>query len=97
MTTNNRKVLVTGATGKQGGSVVRHMLGNGWNLVALTRDPKSKTAKALLESGVEVLQCNMEDASSLAGAFRGKTPGCLLVSSIITSGLFPRLQPEAIR
>ena len=71
MTNNNRKVLVTGATGKQGGSVVRHMLGKGWNLVALTRDPKSNAAKALLEKGVEVVQGDMEDASSLDGAFRG--------------------------
>ena len=71
MTNNNRKVLVTGATGKQGGSVARHMLGKGWNLVALTRDPKSKAAKALLEKGVEVVQGDMEDASSLDGALRG--------------------------
>ena len=71
MASNNRTVLVTGATGKQGGSVARHMLGKGWNLVALTRDPKSKAAKALLEKGVEVVRGDMEDASSLDGALRG--------------------------
>jgi NAD(P)-dependent dehydrogenase (short-subunit alcohol dehydrogenase family) len=69
MTNNDRKVLVTGATGKQGGSLVRHMLGKGWNLVALARDPKSRAAKALLEKGVEVVRGDMEDASSLDGAF----------------------------
>src|SRR5215831_3535028 len=71
MASNNRTVLVTGATGKQGGSVVRHMLGKGWDLKALTRDAKSKAAKALLDKGVEVVQGDMEDASSLDGAFLG--------------------------
>src|SRR6516165_3214519 len=71
MAGNKRKVFITGATGKQGGSAVRHMLGKGWNLLALTRDPKSKAAKALLEKGVEVVQGDMEDASSLDGTLRG--------------------------
>jgi uncharacterized protein YbjT (DUF2867 family) len=31
-----RTVLVTGATGRQGGAVVRHMLPKGWKLRALT-------------------------------------------------------------
>ena len=71
MTANNRKVLVTGATGKQGGSVVRHMLEKGWNLGALTRDPKSKAAKALFEKGVDVVQGDLEDVSSLDSVLRG--------------------------
>lgn len=71
MAGNKRKVLITGATGKQGGSAVRHMLGKGWNLTALTRDPKSKPAEALLEKGVEIVQGDMEDASSLDGCLRG--------------------------
>jgi uncharacterized protein YbjT (DUF2867 family) len=36
MTSNHRAILITGATGKQGGAVVRQMLGRGWNLRALT-------------------------------------------------------------
>jgi uncharacterized protein YbjT (DUF2867 family) len=71
MTNNKRKVLITGATGKQGGSVVRHMLGKGWSLAALTRDPKSRAAQALVQNGVEVVQGDMEDASSLDGCLRG--------------------------
>jgi len=62
MAGNKRKVLITGATGKQGGSAVRHMLGKGWNLTALTRDPKSKVAKALLEKGVEIVHGDLEHA-----------------------------------
>jgi hypothetical protein len=51
MANNNHTVLVTGATGKQGGSVVRHMLGCGSNLRALTRDPSTRAAKAFGRSG----------------------------------------------
>lgn len=71
MASNSRAVLVTGATGKQGGSVVRHMLGKGWKLRALTRDAKSKAAKALNDNGVEVVHGDLEDASSLDGVLRG--------------------------
>ena len=51
MAGNKRKVLITGATGKQGGSAVRHMLGKGWNLTALTRDPKRKAAGGASREG----------------------------------------------
>lgn len=71
MPDNNRKVLITGATGRQGGSVVRHMLTKGWSLRALTRDPNSAGAKALAQRGVELVQGDMEDPSSLEGATRG--------------------------
>lgn len=67
----NRKVLVTGATGRQGGSVVRHMLAKGWNLRALTRDPSTTAAKALAERGVELVKGDLEDPSSLEVATRG--------------------------
>jgi uncharacterized protein YbjT (DUF2867 family) len=50
MANNNRTVLVTGATGKQGGSVVRHMLGRGWDLRALTRDPSTSYPSDRYES-----------------------------------------------
>ena len=50
MANNNHTVLVTGATGKQGGSVVRHMLGRGWDLRALTRDPSTSYPSDRYES-----------------------------------------------
>lgn len=71
MTGNHRTVFVTGATGKQGGSVVRHMLGRGWNLRALTRDPRSRAAKALADQGVDVVQGDLEDPGSFEDALRG--------------------------
>jgi uncharacterized protein YbjT (DUF2867 family) len=71
MSSNHRSVLVTGATGKQGGSAVRHMLGHGWDLRALTRDPNSRAARALADKDVELVRGDMEDAASLDAALRG--------------------------
>ena len=71
MAISDRKVLVTGATGRQGGSVVRHLLASGWDIRALTRDPGTKAARALADRGVEVVKADLEDPASLAGACRG--------------------------
>jgi uncharacterized protein YbjT (DUF2867 family) len=64
-------VLVTGATGRQGGSVIRHMLTRGWRLRALTRKPNERAAKSLAGQGVEVVRGDLEDPSSLESALRG--------------------------
>lgn len=67
----DRRVLVTGATGRQGGAVVRHMLPKGWKLRALTRDPGSHAARALTQQGVEVVQGDLEDVASITRAAAG--------------------------
>jgi uncharacterized protein YbjT (DUF2867 family) len=67
----DKTVLVTGATGRQGGSVVRHMLAKGWRLRALTRDPGSAAAKSLTDRAVEVVRGDLEDSSTLERATRG--------------------------
>jgi uncharacterized protein YbjT (DUF2867 family) len=67
----DRIVLVTGATGRQGGAVIRHLLPKGWKLKALTRNPQSPTAQALTEQGVELVQGDLEDAASIARAAAG--------------------------
>ncbi len=71
MAISDRKVLVTGATGRQGGSVVRHLLASGWDIRALTRDPGTKAARALADRGVELMRADLEDPASLAVACRG--------------------------
>ncbi len=63
-------VLVTGATGRQGG-VVRHMLPKGWKLRALTRNPQSHSAQLLARQGVELFQGDLEDPASVALAATG--------------------------
>src|SRR6266566_7884634 len=67
----DRTILVTGATGRQGGAVVRHMLPKGWKLRALTRNSNSHAAQELARQGVEVVQGDLEDEASLDRASRG--------------------------
>ena len=71
MTNQDRIVLVAGATGRQGGAVVRHMLPKGWRLRALTRNPKSYAARQLAEKGVELAEGDMDDPACLERAARG--------------------------
>jgi len=71
MENTDKTVLVTGATGRQGGAVIRHMLRNEWKLRALTRSPKAPAAQELTRQGVEVVQGDLEDAASLERAARG--------------------------
>jgi len=71
MTDGHNVVLVTGATGRQGGSVVRHMLSQGWNLRALVRNPTADGAKSLTDRGVEVVRGDLEDPASLTNPLRG--------------------------
>jgi len=64
-------VLVTGATGRQGGAVIRRMLPKGWKLRALTRHPGHAAAQDLARQGIEVVQGDLEDPTSLERALRG--------------------------
>src|SRR5438445_13251503 len=64
-------VLVTGATGRQGGTVVRHMLAGGYRLRALTRDPGASAAKSLAEQGVEIVGGDLAEPGSPGSAVGG--------------------------
>jgi uncharacterized protein YbjT (DUF2867 family) len=68
---NNRVVLVTGATGQQGGATARHLLAKGWAVRGLTRNPNSPSAQALAEAGAEVVQGDLGDRASLDRALDG--------------------------
>jgi NAD(P)-dependent dehydrogenase (short-subunit alcohol dehydrogenase family) len=52
--THDRILVVTGATGRQGGAVVRHLLADGWQVRGLTRKPGGKPARRLAGLGAEV-------------------------------------------
>src|SRR5262245_25080598 len=71
MPNSEKTVLVTGATGRQGGAVIRYMLPKGWKLRGLTRNPSSPAAQDLARQGVEVVQGDLEDPASLERAARG--------------------------
>jgi len=68
---DDRIVLVTGATGKQGGATLRHLTGKGFLLRAMTRKPGSDAAKAVAALGAEVVQGDLDDAPSLERALAG--------------------------
>jgi uncharacterized protein YbjT (DUF2867 family) len=66
-----RTIVVTGATGLQGGAVARRLLQEGWRVRGLTRNPASEQARALAALGVEVAWGDMAEAESLRPVFEG--------------------------
>lgn len=70
-TIKDKIIFVTGATGKQGGAAVRHLLKAGIKVRALTRKPESKGANVLRNLGVEVVKGNLNDINSLDQIMKG--------------------------
>ncbi|ROO84885.1 uncharacterized protein YbjT (DUF2867 family) [Actinocorallia herbida] len=71
MERTNKTVAVVGATGLQGRAVTRHLLGDGWRVRALTRDPDGAQAQELARAGAEPVRARMEDVGSLTTAAEG--------------------------
>jgi len=69
--TDDRRVLVTGATGQQGGAVARGLLERGIGVRAVTRNVESEKAQALRDAGAEVVQADFMDPASMANALSG--------------------------
>src|SRR5512134_1277707 len=64
-------ILVTGATGRQGGAVARELLSHGHKVRAMTRRPDSPAAKELANRGAEVRAGDLDDEASLERAVAG--------------------------
>ncbi|MGA2295006.1 MAG: NmrA/HSCARG family protein [Acidimicrobiales bacterium] len=67
-------IAVTGATGAQGGGLIRAILAHpdgGFSARAITRNPDSDNAKALAAQGVDVVKADLDDEASLTEAFAG--------------------------
>jgi len=67
-------IAVAGATGAQGGGLVRAILADkegGFAARAITRDPSSGKAQELARMGAEVVAADVDDPASLKSAFRG--------------------------
>ena len=72
--TDKKIIAVVGATGAQGGGLVRAILNDkngGFAARAITRDPNSDKAKALADEGAEVVQADLDNVKSLKKAFDG--------------------------
>ena len=69
-----RVIAVVGATGAQGGGLVRAILADpsgGFAARAITRNTRSDKAQALAGLGAEVVGADLDDADSLAAVFAG--------------------------
>ena len=72
--TEAKIIAVLGATGSQGGGLVRAIQGDpkgGFRARALTRNVESEKARALAELGAEVVAVDVDDPASLERAFDG--------------------------
>ena len=69
--TSPKRVLVTGATGQQGGAVTQALLNNGHTVRGLTRNADSDSAQHLAAQGVEIVVGDFTDPDSLFRAADG--------------------------
>ncbi|WP_246005168.1 NmrA/HSCARG family protein [[Actinomadura] parvosata] len=68
---HNKVILVTGATGRQGGAVAYRLLADGWTVRALTRSPHSPPARELAAAGAQIAQDRPGDRATLEAAMAG--------------------------
>jgi uncharacterized protein YbjT (DUF2867 family) len=71
MSIDSAPVLVTGATGKQGGATVRALRAAGVPVRALVRDPSTDRAKAVEAQGAELVTGDLLDRDSVIAAAKG--------------------------
>ncbi|HIN49457.1 MAG TPA: NmrA/HSCARG family protein [Gemmatimonadetes bacterium] len=65
-------ILITGATGQQGGATARALLAAGHKVVAMTRNPSSPKAEELAVLGADFVQADLDDEASLRSVLEGK-------------------------
>lgn len=71
MTTQNELILITGATGQQGGAIARGLLAKGRKVRVMTRHPEGEKAVALERLGAEIVAGDLDDAASIERALSG--------------------------
>ena len=64
-------ILVSGATGNQGGAVARQLLADGYQVRALTRNPTGEKARGLTAQGAQLVKGDLDDPQSLKSALNG--------------------------
>lgn len=82
----SKTIVISGATGQQGGATARALAGKGFTLRALTRNPGSDAAKALAAAGAEVVKAELDDEASLRAALKGAW-GAYAVQNTWTAGV----------
>lgn len=79
-------ILVTGATGRQGGAVARHLLSKGYKVRAMTRKPWQEAARLLTALGAEIVYGDFDDSASIKKALDG-TWGVFAVQNTWEAGV----------
>src|ERR1700719_524275 len=69
--TSDRTILITGATGNQGGAVAQALQGSGLHLSGVTRKRESERAAALARQGIEIVKGDLDDEATLRAALAG--------------------------
>lgn len=83
---SNKPVLVTAATGRQGGATARALLAEGGTLVrVMVRNPDAPNARALAAAGAEVVVGDLDDPASLRAACVGARAVFSMQSPIMTA------------
>jgi uncharacterized protein YbjT (DUF2867 family) len=67
----DKVILVSGATGTQGGAVAHALLERGFSVRGLTRNPDSEAARELASLGVDMVRGDFDDTASLDAALEG--------------------------
>ena len=83
---NRLSVLVSGATGQQGGALARILLGRGHRVRAFVRRPDSFEAEELERLGAELAEGDFEEPSSIEAAARG-TDALYIVATPFEAGM----------
>ncbi|MDK2744570.1 MAG: NmrA family NAD(P)-binding protein [Nitrospira sp. BO4] len=84
MAASNNPILVTGATGQQGGAVARALIAKGQKLRVMTRHPEK--AAALAKAGAEIVQGDLTNQAVLQMALRGVN-GVFAMSTPFEAGM----------
>ncbi len=68
---SDRKILVIGGTGRQGGAVAQELLKRNFHVGILTRDPDKEAAVLMKKQGAEVIKGDLNNRTSIAKAMSG--------------------------
>ena len=83
----SKVIAIAGATGQQGGAVIRALAGKGFELRALTRNPQSPAAQAVAkETGATLVTVDFDDEASIREALNGAW-GAFAVQNTWTAGV----------
>lgn len=82
----SKSLLITGATGKQGGATINALLdspsASEFTILAVTRNPDSNGAKALASRGCKLVKGDLNDVPAIFSAAKAVTPSIWGVFSV---------------